>query len=153
MSPTEKITIWIDADACPKPIREVVYRDAFRLSLPVTIVANTFLQTPPHVKSVQVEKGSDVADQYIVEQLKARDMVITTDIPLAALAVEKGAVVLDHRGEVYTEENVRERLSMRDFMKEIRDSGVITGGPAPFGPKDVEHFANALNTILTKLKL
>ena len=153
MSSSEKITIWIDADACPKPIREVVYRAAFRLSLPVTIVANTFLQTPAHVKSVQVGKGSDVADQYIVEQLQPRDMVITTDIPLAALAVEKGAVVLDHRGEIYTEENVRERLSMRDFMKEIRDNGVITGGPAPFGPKDVEHFANSLNAILTKLKL
>lgn len=153
MSELSKITIWIDADACPKAIREVVYRAAFRLKLPVTIVANTFLSTPPHVRSVQVGKGSDVADQYIVEQLIPKDLVITTDIPLAALAVEKGAVVLDHRGEVYTEENVRERLSMRDFMKEIRDSGVITGGPAPFGPKDVEHFANALNTILTKLKL
>lgn len=149
------INIWIDSDACPKSIKEIVYRASHRLKIPVFVVANSYMSVPPGtlVRAIQVDKGSDVADQYIVEHLTPGDIVITSDIPLAALAVEKEALVIDHRGEAYTEENVRERLSMRDFMKEIRDSGVITGGPAPFGAKDVEYFSNALNRILTKLKL
>ncbi len=149
------VRIWIDADACPKSLKEIIYRASFRLKIPVILVANSYMSTPPGtlVRSIQVEKGSDMADHYIVENVKMEDIVITADIPLAAFIVEKGAVALDHRGELYTEENVRERLSMRDFMKEIRDSGVITGGPAPFGPKDVERFSNALHRLLTKLKL
>ncbi|HXH30695.1 MAG TPA: YaiI/YqxD family protein [Bacteriovoracaceae bacterium] len=147
--------IWIDADACPKSIKEIVYRASYRLKLPVTLVANSYMAVPPGtlVTSIQVEKGSDMADHYIVEHVGAQDIVITADIPLAAFVVEKGALALDQRGELYTEENVRERLSMRDFMKDIRDSGVVTAGPAPYGSKDVERFSNSLNKILTRLKL
>ncbi len=149
-----KLTIWIDSDACPKSIKEIVYRASHRLQLPVFLVANSYMSVPPGslVRSIQVDKGADVADGYIVENVKTEDIVITSDIPLAAFIVEKGATAIDHRGELYTEENVRERLSIRDFMKEIRDSGVITGGPAPFGPKDVEYFANSLNKLLAKIK-
>lgn len=141
--------IWIDADACPKMVKEVVFKAAFRLKVPVCLVANSYMAIPRGseslITSVQVEKGADVADFYIVEHAKVGDLVITADIPLAALVVEKGAMALNPRGELYTEENVRERLSVRDFMQELRDSGVDTGGPAPFGPKDKEKFANAFN--------
>ena len=148
------MTIWIDADACPKSLREIVYRASHRLSLPVTVVANSYIAIPRDslVRAIQVEKGADMADHYIVEHVGEKDIVITGDIPLAAFIVEKGAVAIDHRGDLLTEENVRERLSVRDFMKEIRDSGVITSGPAPFGPKDVEKFSNALNKILSRIK-
>jgi uncharacterized protein len=148
------LKIWIDADACPKSLKEIVYRASFRLKIPVILVANSYMSVPPGtlVQSIQVDKGADMADSYIVAEVSAEDIVITSDIPLAAFIVEKGALAIDHRGELYTEENVRERLSIRDFMKEIRDSGIVTGGPAPFGPKDVEHFANSLNKILTKVK-
>ena len=147
--------IWIAADACPKSLKEIIYRASFRLKLPVVLVANSYMAVPPGalVTSIQVEKGSDMADHYIVEHVDSKDIVVTADIPLAAFVVEKGAVALDHRGELYTEENVRERLSLRDFMKDIRDSGIVTSGPAPFGPKDVERFSNSLNKILTRLKL
>lgn len=146
-------TLWIDADACPKTVREVVYRAAHRLNFKVVVVSNSYLTIPqsPLIRAIQVDQGSDVADDYVVENSTAGDIVITSDIPLAARVVEKGSIAIDHRGEEYTEENVRERLSVRDFMKDIRDSGVITGGPAPYGPKDLEHFTNALNRLLTKL--
>ncbi len=145
----------IDADACPKALKEVLYRISGRLNLPILLVANSQQQVPlnPLVTFVKVDKGADMADHYIVENVTPEDIVITADIPLAAFIVEKNAIALDHRGELYTEENVRERLSIRDFMKDIRDSGVITGGPAPFGPKDVEKFTNSLNKILTRKKL
>lgn len=157
MSPDTLPRIWIDADACPKTIKEIVYRASFRLKIPVTLVANSFMSIPSGqgllVTAIQVDKGSDMADHYIVEHVDPKDIVITADIPLAAFVVEKGALALDQRGELYTEENVRERLSIRDFMKDIRDSGVITSGPAPFGTKDVERFSNSLNKILSRLKL
>jgi uncharacterized protein YaiI (UPF0178 family) len=145
----------IDADACPRALKEVLYRISGRLNLPIVLVANSQQHVPlnPLVSFVKVDKGSDMADHYIVENVTPEDIVITADIPLAAFIVEKNAIALDHRGELYTEENVRERLSIRDFMKDIRDSGVITGGPAPFGPKDVEKFTNSLNKILTRKKL
>lgn len=145
--------IWIDADACPRLIKEVIYKAAIKGEIPVCLVANSYQHIPAVgglITLMQVEKGTDMADFYIVNHLDPRDLVITADIPLAALVVEKGATALNPRGELYTFENVHERLSLRDFMKDLRDSGVVTGGPSPIGPKDKEHFANALNRILTK---
>lgn len=145
--------IWIDADACPKVIKEVIYKAATRLQLKVCLVANSSMFIPPGplFSLVRVEKGADVADQYIVEHVCENDVVITADIPLADLVVQKKGIAINVRGELYTEENIRERLSVRDFMKELRDSGLDTGGPASFGPKDKENFTNSLNRILTKL--
>jgi len=147
-----KPTIWIDADACPKVVKEIVYKISGRLQVPVVLVANSGMHIPtsPLVRLVQVKQGADVADSYIVEHVEAKDIVITADLPLAALVVEKQAVALNVRGEIYTEDNVRERLSMRDFMKDLRDQGVVTGGPAAYGPKDAEKFTNAMNKILAK---
>ncbi len=146
--------IWIDADACPKVIKEVIYKISVRLKLPVTLVANSsmFIPQDPLIKLVQVEAGADVADNYIAEHVVKDDIVITADIPLAAMIVAKDALALNIRGEIYTEENVRERLSMRDFMKDLRDNGVITDGPDTFGPKDKERFTNALNRLLSQVK-
>ncbi len=146
--------IWIDADACPKMVKEVIFKASFRLKIPVSLVANSYMTVPQGglISSIQVDKGADIADFYIVENVSETDLVITADIPLAALIVEKGATAINPRGELYTEENVRERLSMRDFMKDLRDGGVNTGGPLAFGPKDKERFANSLNRILTKMR-
>lgn len=143
--------IWIDADACPKAVKEIVFKAAHRLSISLMLVANSY-QTIPHselIRLIIVDKGLDVADQYIIDQVTALELVITADIPLAAKVVEKGAVAINPRGEIYTEENIGEILSMRDFMKELRDGGTITGGPAVFGPKDVQQFANSLNKLLS----
>lgn len=150
-----KPTIWIDADACPKVIKEVIYKVSERLALQVVLVANSSMFIPPSplIKLVKVKAGADVADNYIVEQVQENDIVITADIPLAAFVVEKKGIAINVRGEMYTEENVKERLSMRDFMKELRDSGMETGGPEIFGPKDKEKFTNSLNKILDKLKV
>jgi uncharacterized protein len=146
--------IWIDADACPKVIKEVVFKVSERLQIPIILVANSQMYIPhtPLISLVRVEQGADVADQYIVQHVQADDLVITADIPLAAFVVEKTAIAIDPRGELYTEENVQERLSVRDYMKELRDSGLDTGGPKSFGPKDKENFTNSLNRILTKMK-
>jgi len=149
------LKIWIDADACPRPVKEMVFKASTRLKVPVCLVANSYLQPPrgfPYVSSVQVERGPDVADEHIVDQVKPEDMVITADIPLAALVVQKGAVGLNPRGELYTEENVRERLSMRDFMMGLRETGVLEGGgPPPFGPKDKSRFASSFDSAITKM--
>lgn len=146
--------IWVDADACPKMVKEVIFKASFRLNVPVCLVANSYMSYPlgdgSLITSIQVEKGADIADFYIVEHVVPEDLVVTADIPLAALIVEKGATAINPRGELYTEENVRERLSVRDFMHELRDSGVETGGPPPFDLKDKERFANSFNNILTK---
>lgn len=151
----QKPTIWIDADACPKLVKEIIYKISHRLLLNVVLVANKSMFIPPSplIRQVTVKLGADVADNYIVEQVKENDIVITADLPLAAFIVEKKAIGLNVRGEIYTEDNVRERLSMRDFMKELRDNGVITGGPESFGPKDAERFTNAINKILNSMKL
>lgn len=144
--------IWIDADAAPRDVREIVFRAARRLELRTIMVANQRLPKPldnPHVSTVLVQGGPDVADQHIAEHAAAGDLVITADIPLAAILVEKGIVVLDPRGELYSEENVRERLSIRDFMESLRGSGVETGGSKPYGPKDRQAFAGALDRVLT----
>ncbi len=153
MRESSQMKIWIDADACPKIVKEIIFKASFRLKVPVCLVANSYMAVPLEslITSIQVDKGADVADFYIVENLEKQDLVITADIPLAALIVEKGAIAINPRGELYTEENVRERLSMRDFMQGLRDSGVDTGGPPPLGPKDKERFANSFNRIITKM--
>lgn len=145
--------IWIDADACPKMVKEVIFKASFRLKTPVCLVANTYMSYPmaPHISFVQVEKGSDMADFYIVENLDPKDLVITADIPLAALVLEKGAVAINPRGELYTEDNIGERLSIRDFKQELMDGGEMVGGPPPLGPKDKAKFTNAFDKITTQL--
>lgn len=147
--------IWVDADACPRQVKEIVYRASSRLKLPVCLVANSYMRPPdkhPLVSLVQVAKGPDVADEHIVDEVSPEDLVITADIPLAALIVAKGALALDPRGEMYSEANVRERLSIRDFMSDMRDAGLVEGGgPKPYGPKDKERFAGVFDAILTRL--
>lgn len=144
--------IWVDADACPKVIKEILFRAAKRAQVQVTLVANQSLRTPSsqHIKSMQVSSGFDVADNEIVKQVEAGDLVITADIPLAAQVVDKGAHALNPRGELYTAENVKARLSLRDFMAQIRDSGINTGGPAPLSQSDRQAFANHLDRLLAK---
>lgn len=145
--------IWVDADACPKIIKEVLFKAARRLQLPLTLVANQSLATPPdaNIKSVVVSHGFDVADNYIVSAANAGDLVITGDIPLAALVIEKGANVLGPRGERYTRDNIGQRLQMRNFMEEMRNAGQATGGPPPLDARDKQTFANALDRLLAKI--
>ena len=145
-------TIWVDADACPKVIKEILYRAAERKGMALILVANQPLQTPPsrHIRSVRVGAGFDVADNYIARHMSPGDLVITADIPLAAEVVEKGALALNPRGDLYTEENIRQRLNMRDFMDTLRASGVDTGGPASFSQADRREFANQLDRLLAK---
>jgi uncharacterized protein YaiI (UPF0178 family) len=144
--------IWIDADACPRPVREIVLRASERRHVPLTFVANKFVPTPnlAWINSVQVSQGMDVADTYIVQHLDPSDLVVTQDVPLAAEVVEKGALAISHRGVTWTAENVREKLSMRDFFTEVRESGIITGGPPPYDNRAKQAFANALDRWLTK---
>ena len=144
--------IWVDADAAPRDVKEIVYRAAKRLGLETVLVANQRLSTPlnnPHVTTVWVQGGPDVADQHIADHAVTGDIAITADIPLAAILVEKGIVVLDPRGELYDAENVRERLSIRDFMESLRGSGVETGGAKPYGMREKQAFAAALDRALT----
>ncbi|MBJ6723222.1 YaiI/YqxD family protein [Geomesophilobacter sediminis] len=145
--------IWIDADACPRVIKEIIFRASERLNLPVRLVANKSLAKHHSrlIDSVVVSEGFDVADDYIAENAAAEDIVITADIPLAARIVAKGAVALDPRGELYTEENVGERLSIRDLMMELRDGGLLVGGPAQFSLTDRQKFASSLDRLLTQL--
>jgi uncharacterized protein len=147
------VTIWVDADAAPREVKEVVYRAAMRLTIRTILVANQRIPTPPgnpSVSTVWVQGGADVADRYIAEHSSEGDLAVTADIPLAAILVEKGLVVLDPRGDLYTAENVRERLSIRDFMDGLRGSGVETGGAKPYGPRDKQAFAGALDRVLTR---
>jgi uncharacterized protein YaiI (UPF0178 family) len=139
--------IWVDADACPGVIKDILFRAAEREKISVTLVANQWLRTPPsrYIHAVQVPGGFDVADGEIVRRVAAGDMVVTQDIPLAALVLEKGALALNPRGELYTRETISQRLSMRNFMEELRGTGVDTGGPAAFGQRDRQSFANALD--------
>ena len=144
--------IWVDADACPKVIKEILYRAAQRVGVELILVANQGLQVPrsPLIRSVQVPAGFDVADNYIAEQVGSGDLVVTADIPLAAEVIEKEALALNPRGELYTEANIRQRLTMRDFMEEMRSSGMVSGGPPPLGQKERQAFANALDRLLAK---
>ena len=145
--------IWIDADACPKVIKEILFRAAERTKTPVTLVANQYLKTPasPLIKSVQVPAGFDVADNEIVKRCEVDDLVITADIPLAAEVIEKGGHALNPRGEFYSKENIRERLNMRDFMDTMRSSGVeMGGGPPVLNQTDRRNFANQLDQFLAR---
>ena len=144
--------IWVDADACPVVIKEILYRVAERTKLPLTLVANQWLKTPPYpsIRAIQVPKGFDVADNYIVDQAVAGDLVITADIPLAAGAIDKGALALNPRGELYTQENIKQTLDLRNFMETLRNSGVETGGPPAFNQADRQNFANQLDRLLAR---
>ncbi len=144
--------IWVDADACPVVIKEIIFRAAERLQISTTLVANQMLRTPPSrfIRAIQVPSGFDVADAHIVEQLAAGDLVITADIPLASLVIERGAHALNPRGELYSTANIQEILTMRNFMDELRGAGVETGGPAAFSLADRQSFANQLDRFLAK---
>jgi uncharacterized protein len=144
--------IWVDADACPGVIKDILFRAAERLGIPLTLVANKPLHSPPsrHINAVQVPAGLDAADRHIAAAVEAGDIVVTADIPLAADAVAKGAAALNPRGELYTADNVRERLGMRNLMDELRGMGVQTGGPAPLGKSDRQAFANQLDKLLAR---
>ena len=145
--------IWIDADACPNPIKDILYRAANRKKILITFVANQWLNVPtsPFIKMRQVEKGYDIADNEIVNCVQVDDLVITADIPLAADVLNKQAHVLTPRGQRYTLDTIKERLTLRDFMETMRASGIQSGGPAPLSPKDRELFANQLDKLITQL--
>jgi uncharacterized protein len=146
------VQIWVDADACPRPIKEILYRAAERARVPMILVANTPLQAPvsPLIRTLRVRRGFDVADREIVEQVAAGDVVVTADIPLAAEVVGRGAHALDPRGTLYTAENIPERLAVRNLMAELRAGGMPTGGPAAWSPGDMRAFANQLDRLLAR---
>ena len=146
--------IYIDADACPAVIKDILFRAAQRANIALTLVANQPLRVPPSplIKTLQVPAGFDVADRRIVELLQPGDLVITADIPLAAGAIDKGALALNPRGELYTRDNIGQALSMRNFKEELRGSGVQTGGPPPLDQRDRHRFANQLDALLARLK-
>ncbi len=144
--------IWVDADACPVVVKEILFKAAERTKVLVTLVANRHVQTPPsaYIKMLQVASGFDVADNEIVERVSSGDLVITGDIPLAADVIEKGGHALNPRGELYTVDSIKQRLNIRDFMDTMRASGVNTGGQAPLSQSDRQAFANNLDRLLTK---
>jgi hypothetical protein len=146
------VRIWVDADACPQVVKEILFRAADRAQVLTTLVANATLRTPPSafIRSVRVGKGFDVADHWIVQQMQSGDLVITADIPLAAAVIARGAHALDPRGELYSEDNVQERLAVRNLLQELRSTGEILGGPAPFDQSDRQRFANHLDRFLTR---
>jgi uncharacterized protein YaiI (UPF0178 family) len=147
--------IWVDADACPKPIKEILFRAAERARVPVTLVANQSVFTPPSrfIRAIRVATRFDAADDKIVALAAAGDLVITADIPLAAAAVEKGALALNPRGELYTQDNIRERLAMRNFMESLREGGVDIGGPASLSNAERQEFAHQLERFLARRRL
>jgi len=146
------MAIWVDADACPRVIRDILFRAAERCGIPVTLVANQSIEIPRsrHIKMLQVSSGFDVADNEIVRRAEPGDLVITADIPLAAEVIEKKAHALSPRGERFTPDNIRERLNMRDFMDTMRSSGFTGGGPPPLSATDRQAFANGLDSYLAK---
>lgn len=144
--------IWVDADACPVVIKDILFRAAQRTGVQLTLVANQPMRIPPsrHIKSLQVTSGFDVTDNEIVKRLDVDDLVITSDIPLAAEVIENGGYALSPRGELYSSDNIRARLNMRDFMDTLRASGINTGGPPALSQSDRQSFANHLDKLLTK---
>jgi len=145
------MVIWVDADASPKPVKEILFRAAHQRQIPMTLVANQYLAVPasPYIKTVQVQSGFDVADNYIVQQVSAGDLVITADIPLAAEVIAKGGAVISPRGERFTKETIGARLNMRDFMETMRSSGVaLQDGPPPYNQQNRQAFANALDRFI-----
>jgi uncharacterized protein len=145
------VQIWVDADACPRPIKEILYRAAERTRVPMILVANTPLRAPssPLIRTMRVRRGLNIADREIVEQVGAGDLVVTADIPLAAEVIARGGHALDPRGVLYTEANIPERLAVRNLMSELRASGVETGGPAAWRSGDARAFANQLDRLLS----
>ena len=146
------VQIWVDADATPLAIKEILYRAADRAQIVTTLIANMPLRIPPSafIKTVRVPKGFDVADHYIVQHLEPGDLVITADIPLAAEVIKRAAHAIDPRGDLYSEDNVDERLAMRNLMQQLRSTGDNIGGPRPFGSSDRQRFANQLDRFLTR---
>ena len=147
------MNIWVDADACPAAVKEILYRAAERARVQLTLVANQPLRTPPspYIRTLQVPRGFDVADNEMANRVQAGDLVVTADIPsLAAQVIERGGHALDPRGEMYSADTIRERLTMRDFMDELRASGVQTGGPPPLAHGDRQRFANQLDRLLAR---
>lgn len=144
--------IWVDADACPKAIKDILFRVAERTGITITLVANQYLPTPPSrfIKFLQVQSGYDVADNEIVKRLRIGDLVITGDIPLASQVIDKGSHAINPRGELYTQDNIGERLNMRDFMDTLRSSGIDTGGHSALNSRDIQTFANQLDKFLTQ---
>ena len=145
--------IWVDADACPAVIKDILFRAAERTRIPMTLVANQMLRTPPsaYIRARQVPHGIDVADSHIVRELQAGDLVITADIPLASDVIAKGGHALNPRGEFYTTETIEERLALRNFLDELRGTGVRTGGPEALGTADRKRFADQLDRFLTRV--
>ncbi len=146
------MNIWVDADACPVVIKDILFRAADRVGVPLTLVANQPIRIPrsPNIRMLQVPSGFDVADNEIVKRVSAGDLVITSDIPLAAEVIEKGGHALNPRGELYSVDNIKQRLVMRDLMDTLRASGIQTEGPAAISQSDRQSFANNLNTLLTR---
>jgi uncharacterized protein len=146
------MNIWVDADACPNVIKDILFRAAEREQVEVTLVANQWIRTPTSkfIRSIQVPGGFDVADDEIVRRVQPGDLVVTQDIPLASFAIEKGALALHPRGELFTRDTIAARLSMRNFMEELRGAGVDTGGPAAMHPRDRQNFANELDKWLAR---
>ncbi len=144
--------IWVDADACPVVIKEILYRAAKRTGTSLTLVANQPIQVPPSefIRTIQVASGFDVADNEIVKRLAPGDLVITADIPLADEVIEKGGHALNPRGELYSKDNIKARLNMRDFMDTMRASGINTGGPPAISQRDRQDFANSLDRFLAR---
>ncbi len=144
--------IWVDADACPKVIKEILFKAADKRQVVTTLVANQYLKAPPspHIKALQVSQGFDVADNEIVARLAPGDLVITADIPLADEVITKGGAAISPRGAIYSKENIKDILSRRDMMEQLRDSGMVSGGPDAYSKKDVQQFANALDRYITQ---
>lgn len=144
------MTIWVDADACPNPIKTVLFRAAQKRQLTMLVVANQLIATPPSktIRAIRVSGGFDVADDYILQHMLGGDLVITGDIPLAAKVIAKQGYAIDPRGEVYSKENIGEKLALREFMEQMRNGGLASGGPSAMAAKDVQHFANALDRFL-----
>ncbi len=144
--------IWVDADACPGAVKEILFRAANRAQVPLTLIANQMLRVPPSpwIRALQVPSGFDVADERIVQEADAGDLVVTADVPLAARVIAKGALVLEPRGDLLDKGNIEERLGMRNFMESLRSSGVETGGPAAFSASDRQALANRLDGLLAR---
>lgn len=144
--------IWVDADACPKTIKEILFRAAIRTKTKLILVSNHAISTPASlfISKIQVITGFDVVDNKIIQNLESGDLVITADIPLADAVINKAGIALNPRGELYSKENIKERLSLRNFSTDLRSSGVQTGGPSALSKNEIQRFANALNLILSK---
>jgi len=146
--------IWVDADACPKTIKEILFRAAIRTKTKLILISNHAISTPasPFISKIQVIAGFDVADNKIIQNLEPGDLVITADIPLADAVINKSGIALNPRGELYSKDNIKERLSLRNFSADLRSSGIQTGGPSALIKSEIQRFANALNLILSKVR-